>query len=51
MEYPWNKYRIILGDVAREPIESARSPLSCTIHACHLFQGIITNKLVKSYFN
>ena len=51
MEHLWNKYRIILGDVAREPVVCTQSPLSCTIHACHLFQGIITNKLVKSYFN
>ena len=51
MEYPWDNYWIILGDDAREPIVPRRSPLSCTIHACHLFQGIITNKLVKSYFN
>jgi hypothetical protein len=32
-------------------VVSTRSPLSCTIHACHLFQAIIINKLVKSYFN
>jgi hypothetical protein len=51
MEYPWDKYWIILGDDARELVVYTRSPLSCIIHACHLFQGIITNKVVKSYFN